>query len=425
MRKNPYVQPIFLMQIVHIHPESSQTMSIPSTVRIEKNVIVIFGITLFAVMGISSITPAFPGIIQYFGILPQQVGWLIAAFTLPGIFLTPVTGILADRFGRKLVLVPALFLFGIAGFLCSFTRDFHSLLVFLFIEGIGASGLSSLNITLIGDLFSGEKRAALMGYNASILSIGTAAYPALGGFIAVFGWQYIFYLPLLAIPFGFFVLFGLNNPEPKDHQGIGEYFRRIWKSINQRSVWGLFLVNMLVFVLLYGAYLTYFPLMLSERLKASSAQIGLMMSVMSLVTAATSSQLVTINKKFQSKTLLLSGTVFYFLSMLSLLYSQSWIQVVGSVVLFGLGHGLLIPSIQNLLVGFASIKERAAFMSVNSMVLRIGQTIGPLLIGVFYATGSLKGSFIAGGVVAMVMFGVIAGMVKGAEPSSEGIRQKK
>jgi ACDE family multidrug resistance protein len=387
-------------------------MSGQRILSIEKNVIIIFGVTLIAVMGIASITPAFPGIIQYFGISTQQVGWLIAAFTLPGIFLTPLTGILADRLGRKLVIVPSLFIFGIAGFMCSFMRDFHSLLLFLFIEGIGASGLSSITITLIGDLYSGEKRTALMGYNTSILSIGTAAYPAIGGLIAVFGWQYIFYLPLLAIPLGFFVLFGLNNPEPKDHQLIGEYFRRIWKSINQRSVWGLFLVNMLVFVLLYGAYLTYFPILLSDRLQASSVQIGLMMSIMSLVTAGTSSQLGRINKKFQSKSILLFGAGFYFLSMLSLLISYSWIQVVTSVMVFGLGHGLLVPSIQNLLVGFASIKERAAFMSVNSMVLRIGQTIGPLLIGVFYSIGSLQASFIAGAVVAMLMFGVVFAMVK-------------
>lgn len=392
-------------------------MSKPNSFGIEKNMIIIFGVTLIAVMGIASITPAFPGIIKYFGISTQQVGWLIAAFTLPGIFLTPVTGILADRFGRKLVLVPALFIFGVAGFLCSFMRDFHSLLALLFVEGIGAAGLSSINITLIGDLYTGEKRTTLMGYNASILSIGTAAYPALGGFIAAFGWQYIFYLPFLALPLGIFVIFGLNNPEPKDHQGIGEYFRRIWKNINQRSVWGLFLVNMLVFVLLYGSYLTYFPILLSERLQASSVQIGLIMSIMSLVTAATSSQLGRINKRFQSRTILLVGASFYFLSMLSLLISQSWIQVVGSVIIFGLGHGLLVPSIQNLLVGFASIKERAAFMSVNSMVLRISQTVGPLLIGVFYAIGSLQASFIVGAVVAMMMFGVIAGMVKNATES--------
>lgn len=393
-------------------------MANEKTLRIEKNVIIIFGVTLIAVMGIASITPAFPGIIKYFGISTQQVGWLIAAFTLPGIFLTPVTGILADRFGRKLVLVPSLFVFGIAGFLCSFMRDFHSLLALLFVEGIGASGLSSINITLIGDLYSGEKRTALMGYNASILSIGTAAYPALGGFIAAFGWQYIFYLPLLAIPLGIYVIFGLNNPEPQGHQAIGEYFRRIWNNINQRSVWGLLLVNMLAFLMLYGAFLTYFPILLSERLNATSVHIGLMMSIMSLVAAATSSQLGKINKRLPSKTILLLGAIFYFLSLIFLLFSHNWIQVVVSAMVFGLGHGLMIPSIQNLLVGFASIKERAAFMSVNSMVLRIGQTLGPLVIGIFYSLGSLNGSIGGGALVAGLMFLVVALMVKGANSNS-------
>jgi MFS family permease len=389
-------------------------MSSQNSFHLEKNVIIIFGVTLIAVMGISSITPAFPGIIKYFAISTQQVGWLIAAFTLPGIFLTPVAGILADRLGRKLVLIPSLLVFGIAGFMCSFMKDFHSLLALLFIQGIGASALSSINITLIGDLYSGEKRTALMGYNASILSIGTAAYPAIGGLIATFGWQYIFYLPLLALPLALFVWLGLNNPEPKDHQQIGEYFRRIWRSINQSSVWGLFLVNMLVFVLLYGSYLTYFPILLSERLQASSVQIGLSMSVMSLVTAATASQLGKLNRWMNTKYLLMTGTSFYLLSMISLLFASCWVMVLVSVVLFGLGHGILIPSIQNLLVGFASIKERAAFMSFNSMVLRIGQTLGPLVVGIFYTLGNLTGAFAAGAGVAVVMIVVIGAMVNAA-----------
>lgn len=372
--------------------------------KIDKRMVMIFGVTLIAVMGISSITPAFPGIIKYFRISTQQVGLLIAAFTLPGIFLTPVTGILADRFGRKLVLVPSLFLFGIGGFLCSFARDFHALLALLFIEGIGASGLSSINITLIGDFYQGEKRTALMGYNASILSIGTAAYPAIGGFIAAFGWQYIFYLPLLAIPLGVYVIFALDKANYTDHQTIRDYFRRVWKSINQRSVWALFTVNFLVFVLLYGSYLTYFPVMMSERLQASSVHIGLMMSVMSLVTAGMSSQLGRLNRLLSSRTLLLLGTGFYFTSMLLLFAAADWLFVGAAVVVFGFGHGLMVPSVQNMLVGFTSIKERAAFMSVNSMVLRMGQTIGPLVIGIFYTLGNIKGSFAGGAVVALFMF---------------------
>jgi len=159
-------------------------MSKSNSFGIEKNMIIIFGVTLIAVMGIASITPAFPGIIKYFGISTQQVGWLIAAFTLPGIFLTPVSGILADRFGRKLVLVPSLFIFGIAGFLCSFMRDFHSLLALLFIEGIGAAGLSSINITLIGDLYTGGGLSGVgrihRGFRVAIYFLPSASCSSVG-----------------------------------------------------------------------------------------------------------------------------------------------------------------------------------------------------------------------------------------------------
>lgn len=67
----------------------------------DKNLQIIFLITLMGVMGVASISPAFPTIRQYFNISTVQVGYLITSFTLPGIFLTPLMGVLADRFGRK------------------------------------------------------------------------------------------------------------------------------------------------------------------------------------------------------------------------------------------------------------------------------------------------------------------------------------
>ena len=158
-------------------------------------------------MGVASITPAFPSIIKHFAISPSQVTLLITVFTFPGIFLAPVIGILADRYGRKKILLPSLFLFGIAGLGCFFTNNWHILLVFRFFQGIGAASLGMLNVTIIGDLFSGEKRGAIMGYNASVLSIGTAAYPAIGGALAMAGWQFPFLLPFFAIPTALLIIF--------------------------------------------------------------------------------------------------------------------------------------------------------------------------------------------------------------------------
>ena len=66
-----------------------------------------------AVLGVASITPAFPKIERELNITEQDAGLLITVFTLPGVFLTPVLGVLADRFGRKQILIPSLLLFGV------------------------------------------------------------------------------------------------------------------------------------------------------------------------------------------------------------------------------------------------------------------------------------------------------------------------
>ncbi len=377
-----------------------------------KNITVIFLVTLMGVMGVASITPAFPSIIKHFDITPSQVTLLITVFTFPGIFLAPVIGILADRYGRKKILLPSLFLFGIAGLSCFFTNNWHILLVFRFFQGIGAASLGMLNVTIIGDLFTGEKRGAIMGYNASVLSIGTAAYPALGGALAMAGWQFPFLLPFFAIPTALLIIFWLKNPEPTKKQNLKEYLRKTWKIINQKTVWGLFIVNVLLFVILYGAYLSYFPQLMEERLHATSLHIGLMMSGFSVVTATTASQLKRINRIFKPKTQLQIGFLFYLVSMLILSAANEWWQLVIPVITFGMAHGMIIPGIQTLLVGFAPISERAGFMSINSMVLRLGQTTGPLIISFFYVLGGTGVAFIGGAIVALVMLVVSFYMVK-------------
>jgi MFS family permease len=378
----------------------------------KRNLTIIFLITLMAVMGVASITPAFPSIIRHFNISPPQVTKLIIVFTFPGIFLAPVVGILADHWGRKTILLPSLLLFGLAGTGCFFTKDWEILLILRFFQGIGAASLGSLNVTLIGDLFSGEKRTEVMGFNASILSVGTAAYPFIGGALAMAGWQYPFLLPFLAIPTALLAIFYLKNPEPGEPQKLKDYLRRTWKNINKKTVWGLFIINVLLFVVLYGAYLSYFPQLMEERFGATALQIGLFMSGFSLVTAITSSQLKRINSRVTPKAQLNISFMLYLVSMLILSVASEWWHLIIPLITFGLAHGMLIPGIQTLLVGFAPLSERAGFMSINSMVLRLGQTFGPLFIGLFYTLGGTGVAFTGGAIVSLVMLVVSRFMVK-------------
>ena len=179
------------------------------------NLQIIFSITLMAVLGVASITPAFPKMVKELNLSSGQIGLLITIFTLPGVIMTPILGVLADHWGRKRILIPSMMVFGVAGGACAFARDMNLLLGLRFLQGAAAASLGSLSVTLIGDLYSGKTRAKAMGYNASVLSIGTACYPAIGGALAMMGWYYPFALPFLAIPIGIFVLFSLKNPTEK------------------------------------------------------------------------------------------------------------------------------------------------------------------------------------------------------------------
>jgi MFS family permease len=105
------------------------------------------------------ITPAFPTIMETLGISEQSIGLLISVFTLPTFLFTPLAGIMADRFGRKKLLVSSLFLYGIFGAACALAPDFKTLLVLRGLQGIGGAPMLAASLAIIGDLFSGQKRA--------------------------------------------------------------------------------------------------------------------------------------------------------------------------------------------------------------------------------------------------------------------------
>jgi len=373
----------------------------------QTNLHIVFGITLVAVMGVSSIAPAFPQIEKALGVSTEQVGWLITVFTVPGVLLTPVLGVLADRLGRKRILVPSLFLFGLGGAACFFTTEFDSLLIFRTVQGVGAASLGALNLTLIGDLYDGKTRTAAMGYNSSVLSIGTALYPAVGGALALLGWNYIFLLPLLAIPVGLVVIFSLDNPEPDGNVNFKKYLGDTLRSINRLPVYVLFAVSVITFIILYGSMITFFPFLSEKRFDATSFQIGVLLSSMSLSTAVTSTMIGKLTERFSERKLMLFAFLFYALAMALIPFITSLWFLLIPVLIFGVAQGLNLPSFMTLLTRFAPLESRAAFMSINGMILRAGQTLGPLVMGFFFNRYGIESVYWTGGALAVLMFFLI------------------
>lgn len=378
----------------------------------DHNLHVLWGVTLMAVLGVSSITPAFPEIRDALGVSSGQVGLLITVFTLPGIVLTPVLGVLSDRHGRKRILTPALILFGVAGGLCVFARSFELLLVLRFFQGMGAAALGTINVTVIGDIYSGRERSDALGYNSSVLSIGTATYPAIGGLLATLGWFYPFALAWTAIPVGLLVLFSLNNPEPHNEQRLKDYFGDVWKRLRHRQVLGLLCASLLTFIILFGPQLSFLPILMNDRFDAPSYLIGAVLSFGSLTTALTSTQLGRLTTRFSEKALLRTAFLLYAVALAAVAFAPTLPLLFVPAVIFGVAQSLNIPIVFSLLNGLAPSENRGAFMSINGMTLRLGQTIGPLLMASTAGFFGLAGAYLAAAGLAIASFLIVLVLIR-------------
>jgi len=385
-------------QDIHILPNTS--------------LLLMFGVTAMAVMGVSSIAPAFPKIMNELNLSTLDVGLLISFFTVPGVLFAPIIGILADRLGRKKVLVPALMLFGIAGGSCAFVREFNVLLALRFFQGIGGSALGTLAPTILSDLYSGKHRTVVMGYNASVLSVGTASYPAIGGALATFGWYYPFLLPFTAIPLGICILFFLNNPEPHNHMAIGDYMKNTLKSLLQKQVMGIFLVGIISFFVLYGSYLMFFPIVLHTSFGTKPLIIGMILALTSITAAITASQIRILVKRFDEKVLLRAGFFLYAVAMAIVPFLDSAWEFVIPTMIYGVGIGINIPCLTSILASLAPFEHRAAFLSINSMMLRIGQTLGPVIMVLVAGVFGISGVFYAGACFSLLMVLIVTILVR-------------
>lgn len=372
---------------------------------LDTNLQIVFCITLMAIVSVSSIVPVLPDMVRNIqGLTPANVGLVITAFTLPGVLMAPVTGVLGDRLGRKKILVPALFVFGFFGTACFFAHDLQTLLILRFLQGLGAGPLGMINLTIIGDLYEDRERLAAMGYNGSVLASGTAAFPAIGGLLALLGWNWPFLLPALALPLGILVIFRLNAPEPRTEASLGDYLREALHGLRQPRALSLFCITLLTFIVLYGPIITYLPVLLDHRFGTSAPRIGVIISTASLVTALASWKLGRLAANFKPRTLLASAFFFYILSMVTIPFMPGEWWVILPVLSFGLGQGLNVPTLMATISGLAPGGQRAVFMAANGMILRLSQTIAPLLMGALYAGFGIQSVYWGGALCALGMF---------------------
>lgn len=342
------------------------------------SIYIVLASSLIGVMGVSLISPVLPELRPVFNVSDAQIGLIITAYTLPGIFLTPFIGLLADRLGRKPVMVPLLIIFGVAGSSIATTSSFPLVILLRFIQGIGASALITLSITLIGDMYKGDRRDSLIGINGSLISAGAAVYPLLGGILALFHWSSPFLFFGVSIIVGLGGIIFLEEPTHDSGTELSNYLARQWEMLQIVEAQFVLLGIFFTFFIFYGAIITALPLLLSDQFGFSPGRIGTMLAVVSIASATASSQYWRITNHSNPTTLIGWGYFSFGLSLLLLVLSSSVPLIIISLIIFGIGFGITLPAVDTTAMALVSEDLRGGIMGMRTGMLRLGQTLGPI-----------------------------------------------
>jgi EmrB/QacA subfamily drug resistance transporter len=141
--------------------------------------------------------------------------WVTTAFLITSTIATPLYGKLSDIYGRKPLFMIAITIFLVGSALCGLAQNMYMLAVFRAFQGIGAGGLFSLALAILGDLIAPRERARYQGYFLAVFATSSVLGPVIGGFFAgqqsilgIAGWRWIFYIN---VPIGLIALLVVNR----------------------------------------------------------------------------------------------------------------------------------------------------------------------------------------------------------------------
>jgi DHA2 family multidrug resistance protein len=149
----------------------------------------------------------------------DQVGWVLTSYIIAAAIMTPPTGFLAARFGRKRVFLAAVSGFTIASMLCGAATSLNEMVVFRLLQGAFGAGLVPLSQAVLLDTYPRERHASAMAMWGVGVMVGPILGPTLGGYLTeAYNWRWVFYINL---PFGLLALLGILSFVPETERDRG------------------------------------------------------------------------------------------------------------------------------------------------------------------------------------------------------------
>lgn len=362
-------------------------------------VAVAYGLSATGILATSLVLPVLPDIARDLHVSTGRVGLVVALASLPGIVAAPLIGLFADRWGRRVVAVPCLLVFGVGGMASALAPTFGMLLLLRFVQGIGAAGLINLAVVILGDHFDGPQRARMIGRNAVVLTLGLSIYPTVGGALGQqWGWRWVFATYAVALPFALVAYVTLPQARPVPTGTLMDQVRDARDCLRDRRVVAMSAAGFAVFILVFGVATTL-PLHLDEEFNAGALVRGVMLGLPAMGAAVVALLMGRLVARWGAWDLLPVGCALIAVAYLGIPASPVVLVVALPALAYGLGEGLTIVPLQDYAASL-SPEQRGVMVAIWVSAVRGGQAVGPAVAGLAIGGLGTSGAFLAGAVFA-------------------------
>ncbi len=303
--------------------------------------------TLFMMaFGFGVILPILPFYALAHGAQPIELGMLTATFAAMSLLFSPIMGKLADRYGRKRIL-----LLGTAGFTIGYlvfagTNSLTMAFVGRAIEGISASAIFPACLSLISDFTNEAQRSKAMNMVSMSFSLGFIMGPAFGGLAAGISVQAAFLLSA-AMAFLNFLCVWRFVKEPVEKPASRDIAAQEVSLLSHLASPLLFLfLGSFMTSFMFGGLDATLALFTSARMGFGSAQIGLLFTYIGVLVLGMQFAGNYIISKYGELVSIPTGLLLSGLGFLLLMFTHDWLTLIIPIAIFISGNALVFPSVK-------------------------------------------------------------------------------
>lgn len=373
-------------------------MSTPTT-RQPTNILVTLALCMALQMtGFVMILPLFPRRFESFGAGVEALGVSAMLYALTSMVAAPFIGMLADRFGRRPIILVSLagYILAFSGYL--FATNAWLLIMLRGLAGVFTAGLLPAVNGMVGDLAPDYQRGRWIGIVNGGAAVGWILGPLLGGALYDgFGYRLPFAVSI-AMAIAALLLAATLIPESRPPADLSSK-QRPGRSHGLRtlSFQPLFLLLLLI---TFGAMFAWafiepqFMFYAYDDLSWTSSQLGLVMSAFGLAFMLGAFTLGHLSDRLGRKPVLVLGLVLFSAQFIGLVVFRNASWIVVSFVIAGLGNALYDPALGALLLDITPHDHTAGMMGLKSTAGSLGNMLGPALVVLITPWISPQGVFL-------------------------------